>query len=280
MRNFYKSKFFIITVSIALVLTFVVSALALTGHTSFFTNVVNYALVPFQRGFGSIGQALDGYKAYFSSIDGLRAENEALKDELEQIKSKVHGADALIEENEFYKSFLGIKESSPDYVLLDAGVIGREAGSYTTVFSLDKGTRSGIEKNMPIIASNGGLMGYISDAGINWAKAYSIIDPSSSVGVYVERSGEVGVLKGDYTLQKDGLCRIDYLDENADIQTGDRIVTSGLGSIYPPSMAIGYVESIQFDDNLRSKYAVVRPIADLVSPDRVMIITSFDSDGE
>ena len=280
MKNFYKSKFFIITVSIALVLTFVVSALAVTGHTSFLTSIVNYTIAPFQRGAGSIGLAINGYRSYFSAVDELKKENEDLKQELEEVKSKVYGADALIEENEFYKSFLGIKEDNPDFVLLDAGVIGREAGNYTTVFSLDKGTKGGIEKNMPIVAPNGGLMGYIADAGINWSKAYSIIDPSSSVGVYVERSAEVGVLRGDYELQSDGMCRIDYLDENADIQPGDRIVTSGLGSIYPSGMPVGYVESIEYDDNLRAKYAIVRPIADLTSPQRIMVITSFQANSD
>lgn len=274
--RFFKSRFFIVTLCIAMVLTVILSALAASGHVSVITNGVNVMLAPFSEGFGSVGLAIKGYKQYFDSVDALRAENEALKNEVNDLKGLIYDAEAMKKENEFYKNFLGIKEEHSDYIFLDATVINREAGNYVSVFSLNKGTRDGIEKNMPIISEGGGIVGYISEAGVNWAKASTVIDTSSSVGVYVERTGEAGVLSGEFSLKKEGLCRINYLSGDSDVTVGDRVMTSGLGSIYPEGILVGTVERVEFDDNLRTKYAIVRPFADLTETERVMIITGFE----
>ena len=278
MNKFFKSRFFIITATVAMLLTVVVSALAASGHFSVLTNAVNIMVTPIQKGFASFGLAINGYKSYFDSVDGLKAENEALKAEINELKDLIYDAEAMKEENEFYKNFLGIKEEHPDYVFLDADVIGRQAGNYMTVFSLDKGTKDGVEKNMPIISENGGIVGYISEAGINWSKASSIIDTSASVGVYIERTSETGVLCGEFQLEKEGLCRINYLEGDSEVEVGDRVMTSGLGSIYPQGMLVGIVERVEYDDSLRSKYAVVRPFADITDIEKVMILTSFEGE--
>ena len=278
MNKFFKSRFFIITATVAMLLTVVVSALAASGHFSVLTNAVNIMVTPIQKGFASFGLAINGYKSYFDSVDGLKAENEALKAEINELKDLIYDAEAMKEENEFYKNFLGIKEENPDYVFLDADVIGRQAGNYMTVFSLDKGTKDGVEKNMPIISENGGIVGYISEAGINWSKASSIIDTSASVGVYIERTSETGVLCGEFQLEKEGLCRINYLEGDSGVEVGDRVMTSGLGSIYPQGMLVGIVERVEYDDSLRSKYAVVRPFADITDIEKVMILTSFEGE--
>lgn len=278
MNKFFKSRFFIITATVAVLLTVVVSALAASGHFSTLANAVNIMVTPIQKGFGSFGLAINGYKSYFDSVDELKAENEALKAEVNELKDFIYDAEAMKEENEFYKNFLGIKEENPDYVFLDADVIGRQAGNYMTVFSLDKGTKDGIAKNMPIISENGGIVGYISEAGINWSKASSIIDTSASVGVYIERTSETGVLCGEFQLEKEGLCRINYLEGDSKVEVGDRVMTSGLGSIYPQGMLVGIVERVEYDDSLRGKYAVVRPFADITDIEKVMILTSFEGE--
>lgn len=278
MNNFFKSRFFIITCTCAVILTVIMGALAVSGHLSPLTNIVNIAVVPFQRGFSAFGQALDGYRDYFFAFDELKAENEALRNQLDKLQDKVYDAQAILDENEFYKEFLDIKKENPDYEFLSADVIGREAGSFDVVFSLDKGSRSGVSVNMPVISSNGSLVGCITEVGANWSKASSIIDVSSAVGIYIERSMTEGVLCGEYSLQGDGMCRISYLPEDCDVQEGDRVITSGVGSIYPYGISVGTVQSVHIDDNLRSKYVVVKPFSQLSSPEKLMIITNFQAE--
>ena len=116
MKKFFKSRFFILTLGAAIALTVVLSALAASGHMSALSNGMNVLFAPFSEGFGSVGLAIKGYKQYFDSMDELKAENEALKKEVNDLKDLIYDAEAMKKENEFYKNFLGIKEEHPDYL--------------------------------------------------------------------------------------------------------------------------------------------------------------------
>ncbi len=276
MGKFFKSKSFIIIAFIAIFISVAVTAACAFGYSSAVKNGINTLLTPLQAAADYIGRSLDGYSEYISEFDKLKQENEELKKQLSELEDKIYDAEALKSDNEFYKNYLEIKQKNLDFKLQDAYIIGREPGKYATVFSLNKGTDSGIDVNEPIIDANGALIGYISEAGTNWAKAYSILNSSSAIGVYNERSGAVGIVFGEYELGNQGIMKLEYLTADADIQEGDRIVTSGKGSIYPEGLSVGIVEQVLTDNNLRTKYALIRPCADMNAPDRVMVVTEFD----
>ena len=107
-----------------------------------------------------------------------------------------------------------------------------------------------------------------------------MLESSYAVGAYVERSGELGVVEGDYELTKQGLCVMKYLKADSDIQVGDRILSSGFGSVYPRGLTVGYVEKIEKDNNMRSITAYIRPAATLSDLSRVMVITDYESYSE
>ncbi len=275
MGKFLKSKYFIILVFIAVLAVVVLTAASSMGYSSQIKNGVNTVLSPLQTCFDYIGKSLDGYAEYITEFDRIKKENEELKKQIAQLSDKIYDAEALRSENEFLKKYLEVKNTHLDFKFEDANVIGREAGNYSSVFSLNKGTDSGIDVNEPIVDENGALMGFIAESGENWAKAHSILNSTSSVGVYTERTSAAGILSGDYELGKDGLCKLEYLSPDADVQEGDRIVTSGKGSIYPAGLVVGIIEQVIIDDNLRTKYAVVRPSAEMNIPEKVMVITEF-----
>lgn len=280
MRKFFKSKFFIMTVFVALFLGVGLSLLSSMGYASSLRSGVNYVLSPVQRLFNNIGRGIDGYASYFTDYERLKKENEELKAQVKELEDKMYDAEALQNDNDFYKQYLEIKNEHLDFVFEDAYVIGRESGSWATLYSLNKGTDSGVDVNRPIVSPDGCLVGCIIEAGSNWAKASSILNSSSSVGVCVERNGCSGIVSGDYTLRQDGLVKMEYLENDADIRVGDRIVTSGLGSIYPKGLVVGTVQSIEYDNNLRTKYAVIKPSFTDTMPDRVMVITGFEKTTE
>ena len=88
-------------------------------------------------------------------------------------------------------------------------------------------------------------------------------------------------MEGDYTLAREGLCRLRYLEEGADVKVGDRILTSGYGSVYPRGLTVGYVERIEENEYSRSLVAYVRPAAfaedDADRISQVMIITDYET---
>lgn len=88
------------------------------------------------------------------------------------------------------------------------------------------------------------------------------------------------MIEGDFALRAEGRCRLSNLDPSADIQTGDRILTSGIGSVYPSGLYIGEVVEVKADAANASLYAVIQPPAALDQISRVMVITGFTREVE
>jgi len=275
MARFFKNRFFVILTCVAIVLTVVPSVLSLTGNSGIVRNAANAIVSPVRHFFVWVGEGLGGFSAYFTEFDRVRDENAELRSQLNALKDRLYEADVKSEENGWLRSFLGLKRENEDFVFCDALIIGRESGNYMTVFTLDRGSSSGIEVNMPVVTPDG-VVGYITEVGINWSKAATILEYTSSVGVFCERSGALGLCEGTYELRTQSKCMINYLDSDADVRPGDRFVTSGLGGIYPRGLYVGEVISVYPDNYSRGLIAEITPMADLSDISRVMIITAYE----
>ena len=270
--RFYKTKPFILSVTVAIALVTVSGLMALLGVTAPLKNAVATAAMPFQWCANKIATAADGLISYFTEFDDIQAENEQLRRELAEARDQLHRAEQAEEENAFLREYLALPEMESNLSLTDAQIVARSSGNAEAVYTLNRGSLHGIEVGMPVITADG-LVGCVDEVGINWCRVTSILAINASAGAYDERSGELGVAEGTYELQKRGLCRLAYLEEGADIAIGDRIVTSGYGSIYPQGLVIGTVTEVQADRYTRAKIAVIQPAVDFTKLTRVMIVT-------
>lgn len=269
-----KSRFFIISLAVALLLSIVPGVLCAMGQGSYIRSALVTVATPFRWAFTKVGEGLSGFSMYFRTLEELRDENEALRAELEGYENLVYDAELIGEENEFLSEFLGIKEEHVDFLFEDATVVGRESTNYRTVYTLSKGTLHGIEVNMPIITEEG-LVGHITEVGATWSKAVLITETASAVGGYIERSGVLGVVEGTYELRTEGICRMVYIEPDSDIRVGDKVLSSGMGGVYPRGILIGRVSEISIDENTRTLTALIEPSADLDSISKLMIITEY-----
>ena len=279
MDGFFKSKFFIIVLIISLCLCIVPGVLCAMGHGSYVKSAVVTVLSPFQRLTGAVGEAIGGFGRYFTEYDELKEENARLKEEISELREKEYDAYLYEKENEWLRDYLDLKRVNSSFSLADAKIIGWETTNTRTVYTLDRGSAVGIKKNMPVICAEG-VVGYITEVGLTWSKTVILTDDRSSVGVYTERSGAVGVLNGTYELSSQGKCEIVCLEENADISVGDRVMTSGLGGVYPQGLAVGEVTEVYVDKYDRSIHAVVSPYVDFDKIRAVMVVCDFVIEGE
>lgn len=275
----FKSRFFIISLAVALLASIVPGVLCAMGQGSYIRSAIVTIASPFGWAFTKAGEGISGFSLYFRTLEELRDENAALRAELDEIKNLVYNAELIKEENDFYSDYLGIKEEHMDFLFEDATVVGREATNYRSVLTLSKGTLHGIEVNMPVITEKG-LIGRITEVGSTWSKAEIMTESSSAVGAYIERTGVLGIVEGTYELRTDGLCQMVYIEADSDIRKGDKVISSGIGEVYPRGILIGKVTEVYEDERTRTLVALVEPAADLESISKVMIITEYEITSE
>ena len=276
MKSLFANKFFIIILCVALMLVIVPSVLAIMGLSDYMRGAVVSLLSPLERVMTKVTDAAEGFKEYFTEYDRLKAENEELKARLEELEDQRYRIDEIEAMNNWLYDYLDLAREHTDYDLAVAKVVGREAGNYMSVFTLDVGTENGIEKDMPVVTAEG-IVGYVNEVGPYWSKVLTILESASSVGAKLERTGELGLLEGDFNMRTDGLCRLTYLSADSKVEAGDRVLSSGLGSIYPSGLVIGIVERVETDEFSRTVTAYVKPSADLENLSRVMVIRSYET---
>ncbi len=274
MGNFFKSRSFFVLVTVFVLLAGIPTILSAMGQGSLVKDSVMTILTPLSRGARAIGEAFSGFGEYFSEFERLEAENKALSERVKELEEEVYNAELLEEENAWMRAYLGAKRAHTDFVFCDANLIGSESGGHISSFTLDRGTSSGIAVGMPVLTEDG-VVGCVTEVGLTFSRVSTIINYDASIGAYIERSGEVGIVSGDFTLRRDGLCLLEYLPFDADVEVGDTVTSSGLGSVYPRGLVIGEVTEITGDEYNHVKVAVVKPAANLSDITKVMILTGY-----
>ena len=270
----FQNKFFLICLCVAVVLCVVPSTLSLMGYGGLVKNVIGTVTTPFRWCITVVGNGFEGIGRYFESVEAVHDKNEELEKQNQALRDQLEDAALLEAENARLRSYLGMKAKYPTFLMEEGMVISYSAGNYRTSFTLNRGTLHGITVNMPVAVSEG-VVGYVTDVGLNWCMVSTILEIDTSVGVYIPRSGATGILSGDAALRHDGLCRITYIEAGADIAVGDRVLSSGNGSIYPAELTVGEVVAIEVDEYSRTLVATVKPSVDFSSLKYMLIITGY-----
>lgn len=277
----FKNKFFIVCLTVAVAVAVLMSVFSLMGYRALVRNVLGTVATPFRAIGNLFCGAVEGFGKHFQSIDALEKKNAELEEENRALRERIEQAERLEAENERLRDYLGMKAAYPTFTLEEGTVIGHEGENYLTVLTLNRGSIHGIQVNMAVITKDG-IVGCVSEVGLTWCKVSTILEDARSVGVLAPRSGASGILSGEYTYRENGTCRLTFLDDDArsaDVRVGDRIETSGLGSVYPAGLTVGQVTDMRADAATRSLIATVKPTVDLSSLSYVMIITGYQEKG-
>ena len=273
-NKFFKNKFLIILICVAIVLVTFNGVFSVMGVDNFAKTVLGDIFSPVMTGIRKMGESLSGYSAYFSNMDELIKENERLKEQIKNLENQLDSTILTEEENDRLRDYLEIKESYEDFQMCEALIIGGKGDGYSSIIKINKGTRDGLSVNMPVIVKEG-LVGVLCEVGSSWSNVRLICEASAGVGAYISRSGEIGILQGDIAYTKKGEMKLTYLDEEADVTEGDIVYTSGSGSVYPGGILVGTVTEVRDDEYSRSKVATVKCAVDFQSLQYVLVVKKF-----
>ena len=282
MMKFLKTKLFWIAAAVLAVVIALTAILGALGLPAPLRSAAKTLATPFTYLGTKVSDAVDGFVGAFTRYEELEAENEELRAALDSMEDEARENQVLREENAWLKQYLKLAVDHPEFLLTDASVIAHEAGNSATVLTLNRGSVHGVKNKMSVITEDG-LLGYVKEVGLDWCKVLTVVETASSVGVYTDRTGARGIAEGNADLSSDGTCRMTYIDPTADIRLGDCVYTEGgEGSLYPPGLLLGTVESLEADENTRMLVATVRPAVDFSDRNalrRVMIIRGYGTEG-
>ena len=277
MKEFFKSWAFKALAVIAALLVGVMIYSATTGGFSTIPETVTGVIItPIQSFFTGIGNAVGDF---FGGLGSDRDELDKLKAENEQLRQQLIDYYELKQQNEWYAKMFGIYEEHNDYTFAHGKVVARDPSEYYGEFTIDVGTSGGVTVGDPVITS-AGLVGVVKEVGLTYSRVRTVLDPDTRAAASIARTGDTGYTSGDALLAVDGKMRLNYLERTSGVIMDDYVVTSGLGGVFPKGLPIGKVLSIYMATDGTTMYAEVQPFVDISSVTEVMVITSFDGQGE
>lgn len=199
---------------------------------------------PIQYGTRNFFRSVRNLYASISELSRLKKELSKTKEKLLRYESAAADYEEILRENTRLKRMLGNKENI-EYNTYAASIVAKDPQSFYKTIIIDRGYNNGIKKSMPVIAYQGGqkgLVGKIIEVSANYSKIIPIIDAKCKVGVTVESSRDSGIMEGQSPKSLD--CRIRYIVRSADIRRGDKIITSGMGGVFPKGINVGTVTNV------------------------------------
>ena len=205
----------------------------------------------------------------------LARENRDLEARIAALSEQNRELAGEAEENKRLRALLDFQTEST-FKLLPAEVIAVKPSALRDSITLSRGDRDGVVQKMVALDPSGALLGQVVDVGHDSCDVLLLTDDLSSVGALIvpSRPGQAadpppsGICRGE----RSTVLNLIDIPQNADIRPGDRVVTSGLGSVYPKGIPIGTVTSVSVDGATLLKSASVATDADFNDFDDALLV--------
>ncbi len=237
-----------------------------SGSTRLWRVWVVNTVTPIEKGLVASGRAVRGVWTNYVYLRGVRRENRALREQIEQMRLEQVRLNEDATQARRLQTLLGFKEQFISATVA-AQVIGTSGSDLSRIIYIDKGANDGIKPDMAVISAHG-IVGKVLRVYSGSSQVLEINDQSSGVGAILEKSRLQGILQG--TASGELLMRYVMSDEK--VPPGEVVLTSGGDRIFPKGLPIGTViQSTPGSDlflNIR-----VKPAANLSRVEEVLVVT-------
>ena len=208
-----------------------------------------------------------------STRSELQLENSRLSTERLLTQARLQRYAALEAENIRLRAMLDATAGMTSDVRV-AEIMSVSANPFRHVVVVDKGTRDNVFDGQAMVDANG-VVGQIIEAELLSAQGILISDPDHALPVEVNRNGLRTIAVG--TGQFDRLD-LPFLPNNADIEEGDLLVTSGLGGAFPSGYPVAIVDSITRVPQESFAVVTARPAAKLDQVREIMLVWTNEAE--
>lgn len=271
-----RKIFWIFVIALLLAALALGGSILLTGSAGPASNVLHVITTPLRNGMASAAGWLEDRYNYAFRYEQLEEENEALRQRIRELEEAARVGEDAIQENELLRELIGLTQRRTDLELESAIITARGATNWASTLTLSKGANHGVEAGDCVIDQYGNLVGVVTEVAYNSAQLITVVDAGLEMGGLVARTDSAAILEGDFTYMLQGKLKLTYLPENTQLLAGDRVITSGMGGVYPSGLVVGTIDEILTELSGMGRYAVLTPAADLDSLREVFIIKEFD----
>lgn len=177
---------------------------------------------------GNVNSTYDNWTDYFDLREeafNLASENAKLKEQVLNLQTTAASTDSLrLGENKFQ--------------LIPAKIINKSVNTLDNHFTLNRGSKHGVKKDMGVIARDG-IVGQIKSVNEDYSSVLTILHRQSSIVAEVKRTAAFGTLKWngpDYRY-----IELDAYPRHESVEVGDTIITSEYSTHFPEGIMVGVV---------------------------------------
>lgn len=262
---------------ILLAFSFLLITLRLTQPVRTLRLFVFYLISPSQEIAAQLIHSTEKFGTRIRNLVRLDQERAVLERKLQTLSLLESKVPALMEENQRLRELLDLKQTIA-FEVIPAEVSARDIQNWYDSIRIARGTKDGIKIDQPVLAISEdplpsvSLVGRVLECSPYSSKVLLISDPLSAVAAVVSRTGDQGLVTGQ------GLFTVllDYVDSGSELQVGDTVVSSGLGTVFPAGLLIGKVEAITVSQS-GFKRAKIKPAATLSKIREVLVLQAKGS---
>lgn len=227
---------------------------------------------PLQNASSKATGATSGFFQQIWNFRSTAKENEQLKERLTSLETELRTAHQTAAEAERLRALLNLNEQT-NIQNLPARVIARDPSVWFNTITINRGSSSGVETNMPVVTA-GGIVGRVITVGPWSSQVMLITDEKAGAGAVVGQLGQSGAL-GSVRGRADlgvGLIEMRYVSGLEKVEVNDYVMTTGQDGIYPPGLNVGRVIEVKNGTATQAHQILIQPGAQLDHLEEVAVL--------
>lgn len=241
-----------------------------SSFTLTFEGIGSMFLYPFQKGYDLIQEGASTFWAGFTELQEIKEELRETKTKLQEYENL--SEKEIIQENIRLRKLLRMREHIP-YEYIPCSIISKDPDNWYRTIIINRGSDDGIDINMPVISYYGGekiAFGKVTEVRGGISRIQPVISNKMKLGVMFQDSRHAGLLSSyNYSAE---FCVMDYIKKSITIQTGDKIITSGQGGIFPKGILVGIVVKSFLNESGTFQKAIIKPFIDYSNIEELFVI--------
>ena len=232
----------------------------------FFESVIVRIFSPAQSLITQVRTSISDLLDHYFFLTEVSRENDRLLKEIDLLTRRNNDLLETIKRQERIKKLQGTNKNGK-VKSLAALVIGRDPTQWSKMIFIDKGIDDGIRGNVAVV-TDAGIVGHIIHSTATTSKVLLITDSRSAVDSLFQKTRVPGVSTGT----GEGLCEIKFVPIDAELEVGDKVISSGLGGVFPKGWAVGTVVKTVKRKQELFQDVVVAPSVDLSRLEDVLVL--------